>query len=121
MDFSSAQFCQGFYDIGIRIYGTEGTADTHHLGALSISGKKPWPGYPGPAKEYKGLWKEGPIVNVREFAASMRSGGNLNNAVASVDATLTGILGRTAAYQRAYVTWDEMMRRNEKLTATLKL
>jgi myo-inositol 2-dehydrogenase / D-chiro-inositol 1-dehydrogenase len=121
IDFSSAQFCKGFYDIGIRIYGSRGTADTHHLGALSITGEAPWAGYPGPAKEYKGLWREGPIVNVKEFAASVRSGGFLNNAAASVDATLTGILGRAAAYSRSYVTWDEMMRRNEKLTATLKL
>jgi myo-inositol 2-dehydrogenase / D-chiro-inositol 1-dehydrogenase len=121
VDFSSAQFCVGFYDIGIRIYGTRGTADTHHLGALSITGEKPWDGYPGPAKGYTGLWREGPIVNVKEFAASVRAGGFLNNAAASVDATLTAILGRTAAYERSVVTWDEMMRRNEKLSANLKL
>ncbi|MCL4402064.1 MAG: Gfo/Idh/MocA family oxidoreductase [Acidobacteria bacterium] len=121
VDFSSAQFCKGFYDIGIRMYGTRGTADTHHLGPINITGEKPWAGYAGPPKGYTGLWREGPIINVKEFAASIRTGKFLNNAAPSVDATLTGILGRTAAYQGALVTWDEMMRRNEKLTARLKL
>jgi hypothetical protein len=33
---------------------------------------------------------------------------------------LTTILGRTAAYQRREVTWDEMIRANEKWEADLK-
>jgi len=32
-----------------------------------------------------------------------------------VRSNLTTILGRAAAYQRREVTWDEMMRTNEKL------
>ena len=53
-----------------------------------------------PKKGTRGLWREGSIVNVKEFVASVREGGFLNNAAPSVDATLTGILGRTAAYQQ---------------------
>jgi hypothetical protein len=37
-----------------------------------------------------------------------------------VRSNLTTILGRTAAYQKAEVTWDEMMRANEKLHLDLK-
>ena len=33
---------------------------------------------------------------------------------------LTTILGRTAAYKRTEVTWDKMLRANEKWTADLK-
>jgi predicted dehydrogenase len=121
VDFSSAQFCKGFYDIVVRLYGTRGTADSHHLGAVNITGEKPWAGYPGPEKGDTGLWRQGPIINVKHFVESIRTGKLLNNAVPSVDATLTGILGRTAAYRQRLVTWDEMMRENEKLTADLKL
>ena len=38
----------------------------------------------------------------------------------SVRSNLTTILGRTAAYKNAMVSWDEMMRRNEKYTPDLK-
>ena len=37
------------------------------------------------------------------------------------DQTLTCILGRTAAYRQRLVTWDEMLRENEKLDAKLVL
>lgn len=120
VDFSSAQFCEGFYDIGIRMYGTRGTADTHHLGPVNITGQNPWLGYAGPPKGYTGLWREGPIMNVKSFIESIRTGKLLNNASASAEATLTCILGRTAAYEGRLVTWDEMMRRNEKWTTTVK-
>ena len=42
----------------------------------------------------------------------------------SVRSNLTTILGRTAAYQKGEVTWDEMMKTAEKLdfpTAGLKV
>lgn len=44
----------------------------------------------------------------------------MNNAEDSVISNLTAILGRTAAYQRI-VTWDEVMRSNEKWEAKLQL
>ena len=37
----------------------------------------------------------------------------------SVRSNLTTILGRTAAYKKAEVTWDEMMAANETLEADL--
>ncbi len=38
----------------------------------------------------------------------------------SVRSNLTTILGRTAAYRRAEVTWDQMIKANEKWEAGLK-
>ena len=38
---------------------------------------------------------------------------------ASARSTLTSILGRTAAWQSARVSWDEMMSANEVLEADL--
>jgi hypothetical protein len=38
-----------------------------------------------------------------------------------VNSTLTGVLGRMAAYSKRLVTWDEMMRSTERLRADLKI
>ena len=39
-----------------------------------------------------------------------------------MESTLTAILGRTAAYRHGdVVTWDEMMKTNEKWETSLKL
>lgn len=64
---------------------------------------------------------QGPITNVKNFVESIRTGKLLNNAASSVESALTAILGRMASYREATVTWDEMLRSNERLTATLKL
>ncbi|MCZ2079197.1 MAG: Gfo/Idh/MocA family oxidoreductase [Bryobacteraceae bacterium] len=116
VDFSSAQFTKGYNDLCIRIYGSGGTADTHYNGTVRITGDKPWDGV-----EKDDTFRQGAITNVRDFAASIRSGNYLNNAQDSVESNLTAILGRMAAYRESAVTWDEMMRANERLEANLKL
>jgi len=46
----------------------------------------------------------------------------VNNAEYAVESNLTAILGRTAAYRNGpVVTWDDMMKANEKWETTLKL
>ena len=66
-------------------------------------------------------FRQGAINNAKAFVESIRTGKLLNVADDAVTSTLTAILGRTAAYQGGAVTWDEMLKRNEKLTANLKL
>lgn len=113
VDFSGARFTKGYHEICARIYGTAGTLDSHYMGAVRITGDKPWTGATADAT------REGAITNVRNFAESLRSGKVLNNAAVAAESNLTCILGRTAAYERRRVTWDEMMQRNEKLDARL--
>jgi len=120
VDFSGAQFCKGAaYAAGIicaRLYGTLGTLDTYYRGAVRIEGDKPWNG-----TDKDATFDQGAITNVTAFIAAIREGRLLNNVEASVESTLTCILGRTAAYRQRLVTWDEMLRENEKLEANLKL
>jgi hypothetical protein len=66
-------------------------------------------------------FREGAIANVRNFIESIRSGRLVNNAAESVESNLTAVLGRMAAYNERTVTWDEMLRSNEKLEADLRL
>lgn len=115
VDFSSNQFVKGFHDMCIRLYGTAGTADTHYGGPVRITGDDPWT---GTEKDETGA---GATANIRDFIDSVRSGRPLNNAASAVQSTLTAVLGRMAAYQGRTVTWDEMMRRKEKLEADLRL
>jgi hypothetical protein len=67
------------------------------------------------------IFTEGVERNIATFCESIAKGNHSNPTVApSVRSNLTTILGRTAAYQKAEVTWDEMMRANEKLHLDLK-
>ncbi|MCL5745246.1 MAG: Gfo/Idh/MocA family oxidoreductase, partial [Acidobacteria bacterium] len=127
-DFSSAQFLKGYYDICVRVYGTDGTLDSHYGlgprfqvdprldGSVQITGAKAWKG-----ADHDKTFDEGALANVKAFVDSVRTGKLLNNAADSVGSNLTCILGRTAAYRGGTVTWDEMMDLNVKLDAGLRL
>ena len=128
VDFSSAQFAKGFYDICVRLYGSAGTIDSHYGlgerfgvdprydGYVAISGEHPWKG-----AERDDTFTAGAIANVTRFVESIQTGKYLNNAAESVDSTLTCVLARTAAYRGGTVTWDEMLDLNTKLDANLKI
>jgi hypothetical protein len=114
VDFSGARFLKGYNDICARIYGAAGTLDSHYRGVVQITGDKPWTGATADAT------REGAIANVKNFVESIRRGTYLNNAAVAVESNLSCILGRTAGYEHRLVTWDEMIRRNEKLDARLE-
>lgn len=61
------------------------------------------------------LFTDGVISNIATFYESITKGDFSNPTVApSVRSNLTTILGRTAAYKKAEVTWDEMLTASEK-------
>jgi predicted dehydrogenase len=109
LTFSSKQF--GTYDdIMCRVYGANGTADTHYGGKVSVRGKDDAFSGDTPA-----IYADGANRNIATFYDSIVNGNFSNPTVApSVRSNLTTILGRTAAYRKAEVTWTEMMRTNEK-------
>ena len=82
---------------------------------MKITGDNPWTG-----TEEK-TYRVGPIANIKNFVAGIRSGNYLNNAAVSVESNLTAVLGRMAAYGQRPVTWAEMTNTNEKLEANLVL
>lgn len=114
--FCSKQFGAGWDDILCRMYGTEGTVDTHYSGEVSIRGKNPYAG--GKAE---GMFANGAIRNIATFCESVTKGDCSNLTVApSVRSNMTTILGRTAAYRHAEVTWEEVAKSTERLEANLK-
>jgi len=113
--FCSKQLGDGWDDICCRMYGTEGTLDTHYFDEVSIRGKLPYRGGKIPS-----LYQDGAIANIATFHDGITRGDFSNPTVAaSVRSNLTTILGRTAAWRHGTVTWDETMSANEALTADL--
>lgn len=115
IDFSSTQFIKSQGELHTRIYGDKGTAFTNYHGTVNIAGEQPWPG-----GEERDTFTQGARNNIKAFADSLHGGKYLNNAEESALSTLTGVLGRTAAYRGRTVTWDEMMQDNEKLDPGVK-
>lgn len=117
IDFSSGQFTYGYDDICMRLYGSEGTVDSHYGGEVSIRGKnKNWPG-----GKTNTIYEAGAISNIQKFCDSIRNKAPINNVAESAESTMTSILGRMAAYQGREVTWEEMLAANETLEANLEL
>jgi predicted dehydrogenase len=114
--FNSKQFGAGYDDIMCRMYGTRGTVDTHYFGDVTIRGDAPYQG-----GEVGNLYTDGVVRNIADFYDSITEGRFANTTVpASVRSNLTTILGRTAAYKQREVTWDEMMKANEKMEVNLR-
>jgi myo-inositol 2-dehydrogenase / D-chiro-inositol 1-dehydrogenase len=110
VSFSSTQVGAGYDDILCRVYGTEGTADTHYFGEVWVHSKED--GFNG--GRMTNLYTEGVVANIANFHRCITLGDHTNPTVApSVRSNLTAILGRTAAYRNAEVTWDHMMRAND--------
>ena len=114
--FSSHQLNGAISDLCVRCFGIHGVADTHYGGLVRITGEKAWTG-----AEKDDTFRQGAVNNVKAFVESIRTGKLLNNTEQAVDSNLTAILGRTAAYKQATVTWDELLKSDEKWHADLKL
>ncbi|NWG11969.1 MAG: Gfo/Idh/MocA family oxidoreductase [Acidobacteria bacterium] len=112
---SAKQWGAGYSDIGCRVYGTQGTIDTHYGGNVSIRGSKPFAG--GPTGD---LYTLGTSANIALFHENITNRRFENpTVVPSVRSNLSAILSREAAHKRRTVTWDEMIRANEQLESDI--
>lgn len=110
LSFSSKQVGKNWDDIQCRVYGTEGTIDTHYGGPVVVHCDDKYNG-----GLTNNIYADGVVNNVAAFHKSITEGDFSNPTVApSVRSNLTTILGRMACYQNRLVTWDEMMKLNEK-------
>ncbi len=111
VSFTGTQFGTGYGDIGCRMFGSQGMVDSHYSGLVQIVGRKSYKG-----GRDRDLYGAGAISNIATFHAAVGKGDCANATVlTSVRSNLTTILGRTAAYKKAEVTWDEMIKAGEKL------
>jgi len=116
LTFSSKQAGKQWEDILCRVYGLEGVIDTHYFGVVKVLCEDAYNG-----GTLANLYTDGVVNNITAFHKAIMSADFSNPTVApSVRSNLTTILGRTAAYRRAEVTWEEMINANEKWEADLK-
>ena len=114
--FNSHQSGFGYDDILFRLFGMEGTVDTHYFGQVSVKTKET-----RSVGDVGNLYTDGAVANIATFHQSITKGDYSNPTVAeSVRSNLTTILGRTAAYRQDMVTWDQMMRKREKLVTDVR-
>ena len=99
-----------------RMFGSKGVLETEYGGQVIIRGQNFYRGGRSPS-----IYKEGAVVNIANFYKNITSGNFDNPTVApSVRSNLITILGRTAAYERRKVTWEEIIKSKKKLDANLK-
>ncbi len=116
LTFDSKQAGKFGDDISCHVYGTEGVIDMHYGGVVKVMCDDAYNG-----GIVTNIYSDGVVRNIASFYNAITSGDASNPTVApSVRSTLTTILGRTAAYRRAEVTWDDMIKANEKWDAHLK-
>jgi myo-inositol 2-dehydrogenase / D-chiro-inositol 1-dehydrogenase len=99
-----------------RMFGTQGILETEYGGQVLIRGKNFYRGGSSP-----GIYQDGAIANIKTFHESITTGKFENPTVEpSVRSNLITVLGRTAAYETRMVTWDEMLKKSEKLEIDVK-
>ena len=112
LSFTGTQFGAGGYDdIGCRMFGPQGMIDAHYFGIAHLIGQKSYKG-----GKHGNLFTDGAVSNIATFHTAIGKDDCANATVPpSVRSNLTTILGRLAAYKKAEVTWDEMIKSAEKL------
>ncbi|MCX7603063.1 MAG: Gfo/Idh/MocA family oxidoreductase [Bryobacteraceae bacterium] len=127
---TSTQFIEGEWDVGVRLFGTEGNAELRYDAPVRITGRRPWdaPGVGKPEKTgaeaavtgaFKGAIEDADAEKEKHWIASIASGNFLNEAEQGAESTLSAILGRTAAYTGRAWTFDEVVRSGERWDAGL--
>ncbi len=130
VSFSSTQFGKGQFDVNERFFGTRGSSYSPYSGALGISGEESWTWagseQSGPATfsasgSFSDNLAQADSEKQKGFIGSISSGKFHNQAAGGVEAALTAILGRQAAYTGREVTWEELVRSNQHWDAGIKL
>jgi myo-inositol 2-dehydrogenase / D-chiro-inositol 1-dehydrogenase len=120
--FSSVQFGKGQFDVSERFFGTRGLSMSPYSGPLGIDGDEAWI-WAGSEKPQVGIFSasgsfsdnlaEADSEKQKGFIGAIKSGRFHNQATQGVEAVLTAILGRQAAYTGREVTWGEVLGSNE--------
>jgi len=117
--FNSKQYKDGAdeHDKGImvNVMGSLGRLETKYGGKVMILGKNFYAG-----GTTGGIYQDGAVANIATFYKQITSGEFNNTTVEpSVQSNMIAIMGRTAAYQKKLITWDEFAKSNEKLDLKL--
>jgi myo-inositol 2-dehydrogenase / D-chiro-inositol 1-dehydrogenase len=124
VSFNSNQFRnKGYRQQGERFFGVNGAAESFQSGPASIILNQVQEGQKTGDKIDTGNVDLDAAVGakMKALVESIKSGQFHNEAEQGAESTLTTILGRTAAYSGREVTWEKMIRSNEKWGMKLNL
>jgi predicted dehydrogenase len=130
VSFDSKQFGEAFFDVNEQFYGTLGDSTSPYGGKLGIEGKNAWTFGQGPQQPTGGFSATGSFGDnlaeadpekQRSWIGSITSGKFHNQAEHGVDSALTAMMGRMAAYTGRPVTWEDLLKSNEKWDSGINL
>ena len=132
VSFNSTQFLKGWWDVCERFMGTKGVSESHYSGGVKIMGDEPWDAFPNAAQaqqsaqfsatgSFSDALKDADPEKHKAFIQSIASGQFHNQAQHGADSALTGILARTAAYTGKEITWEQLLKSDEKWDAKLDI
>ena len=121
ISFGSTQFDTPEFDAAVRLYGTEGSSESHYDHRVYISGKNKWDaglakagaGQFSAAGTFAGALDNADPEKQKAFVASITSRQFHNQAAQGAESALSAMLGRNAAYQGKTLTWDELLKSKE--------
>jgi myo-inositol 2-dehydrogenase/D-chiro-inositol 1-dehydrogenase len=124
VNFSSAQFMKGGFDVTERFFGTKGTSQSPYSGPFGIWGDEPWQpegAAPKPAEgatfsvtgKFSDNLEFADSAKKKSFIDSIVSGNFHNQAAKGAESALSCMLARTAAYKGQEVTWDALLKSTE--------
>lgn len=99
----------------VELYGTEGRLQTKYGGKCMILGKHLYKGGKTPT-----LYRDGAVTNIATFHKLVTTGDCSNASVEyGVESNMIAIMARTAGYEKRLVTWDEIVKSEEKMDLKL--
>jgi predicted dehydrogenase len=130
VSFNSTQFGKGPFEVSERFFGTRGAAQLPYSGPFGIDGEEKWMWAGSERQGAASFSASGSFTdNLAEadpekqkgFIESIASGQLHNQAAQGVESALTAMLGRKAAYMGREVTWDELVKSNERWDAKINI
>jgi predicted dehydrogenase len=119
VSFNSNQFRnKGYRQQGERFFGTLGVAETMQSGParITLSKEQGIKLYEGPVNLHAAVG-----AKMKALVESIKSGKFENQAEQGAETTLTTILGRMAAHSGKEISWDKMVRSDDKWNLKLNL
>jgi myo-inositol 2-dehydrogenase / D-chiro-inositol 1-dehydrogenase len=102
-------------EIRARVFGADGVIDVDYYTGVLVKGSET-----AIRANVDDLYKNGTVVNIKEFYEAVTKGDCANPTVApSVRSNLTAVLGREAAYRKAELTLDALLKEGKKLEPDL--
>jgi hypothetical protein len=114
----------------VRLFGSEGSSESHYDWRVSIAGKNKWNAGLGPSKEgeqfsaagtFRGALDNADPEKQKAFVASITSGPFHNQAEQGAESALSAMLVRNTAYSGKALTWDELLKSKVVLDPKINL